>query len=156
MIHSELVTMGLPSGSPLKQNMNQIYKAAERARDLVKQILTFARNQEQERIPLKISPILREAIKLLRSSIPTTIDLQYNINSEQDTVLSDPTQLNQIIMNLCTNAAHAMEENGGILEVILTNENLDSETTDEFPDMEPGCYVKLTVSDNGHGIELNS
>jgi len=145
--------MGLPSGSPLKQNMNQIYKAAERARDLVKQILTFARKQEKELIPIKVSPILQEAIKLLRSSIPTTIDIQYDINSEQDTVLSDPTQLNQIVMNLCTNAAHAMEENGGTLEVNLTNENLDSESADEFSDLEPGRYVKFPVTDTGHGID---
>ena len=100
MIHSELVTMGLPSGSPLKQNMNQIYMSGERARDLVKQILTFARKQEKELIPIKVSPILQEAIKLLRSSIPTTIDIQYHSDSKQYTVLSDPTQLNQINMNL--------------------------------------------------------
>jgi len=153
MIHSEMVMMGLPPESPLQQNMKQLYEAAERARDLVKQILTFARKQEKERIPIKISLILKEAIKLLRSSIPTTIDIQYNINPEQDTVLSDPTQLNQIIMNLCTNAAHAMEEKGGTLEVILTNEDLDPESANEFPDLEPGRYLKLTVRDSGHGIE---
>lgn len=153
MIHSEMAMMELPSGSPLQQNMKQIYKAGERARDLVKQILTFARKQEKKRIPLKVSQILKEAIKLLRSSIPTTIDIQYHINSEQDTVLYDPTQMNQIIMNLCTNAAHAMEENGGTLEVILTNENLDSESADAFPDLEPGRYVKLSVRDTGYGIE---
>jgi len=75
MIHSEMAMMELPSGSPLKQNMKQIYKAGERARDLVKQILTFARRQEKEQIPIKISRIVKEAIKLLRSTIPTTIDI---------------------------------------------------------------------------------
>jgi PAS domain S-box-containing protein len=153
MIHSEMAMMDLSSGSPLQQNMKQIYKAGERARDLVMQILTFARRHEKELIPLKVSRILKEVIKLLRSSIPTTIDIQYNINSEQDTVLSDPTQLNQIIMNLCTNAVHAMEENGGTLEVILNNENLDSESADAFAELEPGRYVKLTVTDTGQGIE---
>jgi PAS domain S-box-containing protein len=153
MIHSEMALMDLPPRSPLKENMRQIYKAGERATDLVKQILTFARKHEDEQIPLKVSRILKEAIKLLRSSIPTTIDIQYHINSEQDTVLSDPTRLNQIIMNLCTNAAHAMEENGGTLEVILTNENIDSDSADGFPDLEPGRYVKLTVKDTGQGIE---
>ena len=153
MIHSEMAMMGIPPENPLQQNMKQIFKAGERARDLVKQILTFARKQENERIPIKISLILKEVIKLLRSSIPTTINIQYNINPEQDTVLSDPTQLNQIIMNLCTNAAHAMEEKGGTLEVILANYNLDSESADEFSDLEPGRYAKLSVRDTGYGIE---
>jgi PAS domain S-box-containing protein len=153
MIHSEMAMMELPSGSPLQQNMKQIFEAGERARDLVKQILTFARRHEKERIPLKISRILKEAINLLRSTIPTTIDIQYHINSEQDTVLADPTQMNQIIINLCTNAAHSMEEKGGILEVTLTNENLDSESTNRFPGLEPGRNLKLTVRDTGQGIE---
>jgi PAS domain S-box-containing protein len=153
MIHSEMAMMELPSGSPLQQNMKQIYKAGQRAGDLVKQILTFARKQGRELIPLSVSRILKETIKLLRSSIPTTIDIQYDIKSEQGTVLSDPTQLNQIIMNLCTNAAHAMEENGGTLEVILTNENIASGSADSFPDLKPGRYAKLTVRDTGQGIE---
>ena len=153
MIHTEMAMMALPSGSPLQQNMKGIYKAGQRATDLVKQILTFARRQEKELIPLSVSRILKEVIKLLRSSIPTTVDIQYDIISEQDTVLSDPTQMNQIIMNLCTNAAHAMEENGGTLEVILNNENLDTESADAFPDLEPGRYVKLTVKDTGQGID---
>ena len=153
MIHSEMAMMDLPSGSSLQQNMKQINKAGERARDLVNQILTFARKQEKERILIKISRILKEAIKLLRSTIPTTIGIQYDFDSEQDTVLADPTELNQIIINLCTNGAHAMEVKGGILEVILTNENLDSQSANEFHDLEPGRYVKLSVRDTGYGIE---
>ena len=153
MIHSEMVMMELPSGSPLQQNMKEIYRAGERARDMVRQILTFTRKQEGERVRIEMSRILKEAIKFLRSSIPTTIDFQYNIETEQDTVFADPTQLNQIIMNLCTNASHAMEENGGTLEVNLKNENLDPESSEEFHDLEPGRYVKLTVKDTGQGIE---
>jgi len=152
MIHSEMAMMELPSGSPLQQNMKEIFKAGERAGNLVKQILTFARKQQRERVPLSVSQILKEAIKLLRSTLPTTIDIRYDIRPEQDTVFADPTQMNQIIMNLCTNAAHAMEEKGGTLEVILTSEDLDSESADAFPDLEPGRYVKLTVKDTGHGI----
>jgi PAS domain S-box-containing protein len=153
MIHSEMVMMDLPSGSPLQQNMKQVYMAGERARDLVKQILTFARKQEKARIPLKISQILKEAVNLLRSTLPATIDIKYENSSERDTVFSDPTQLNQIIMNLGTNAAQAMEEKGGTLEVILTNENIDSGSADAFPDLAPGRYAKLIVKDTGTGIE---
>ena len=153
MVHSEMVMMELPSGSPLQQNMKEIYRAGERARDMVRQILTFTRKQEGERVRIEMSRILKEAIKFLRSSIPTTIDFQYNIETEQDTVFADPTQLNQIIMNLCTNASHAMEENGGTLEVNLKNENFDPESSEESHNLEPGRYVKLTVKDTGQGIE---
>lgn len=153
MIHSEMAMMGLPSDTPVQNSLKQIFKAGERARDLVKQILTFARKQEGERITIEISRILKEAIMLLRSTIPTTIDIRYDIDAEQDTVFADPTQLQQIIMNLCTNATHAMEEKGGILEVILENESLDPESAEQFSDLEPGRFVKLTVKDTGQGIE---
>ncbi|MCF8083902.1 MAG: PAS domain S-box protein, partial [Deltaproteobacteria bacterium] len=113
MIHSEMAMMELPDDSPLQMSLTQIYQAGERARDLVQQILTFARREEKERIPLRASLIVKEAIKFLRSTIPTTIDIQYDIQAEQDTVLADPSQIHQIVMNLCTNAAHAMREKGG-------------------------------------------
>lgn len=153
MIHTEMAMADLPPESPLQENMEQIYMASKRARDLVRQILTFARQQGKERIEIKISKILKEAIKLLRSTTPTTIDIQVEIKSEQDTILANPTQIYQIIMNLCTNAHHAMENNGGTLEVHLSNENLDFESIKEFPDLTPGRYLKLTVKDTGQGIE---
>lgn len=149
---SELATMKLPPDSPIRSDLNKICKSAERARDLVRQILTFARQRETERIPIKISSILKETVNLLRSSIPTTIDISCNIDLEQDMVLADPTQINQIIMNLSTNAVHAMEDTGGTLEIILTNENINSESAKIFTELEPGQYVKLTVKDTGHGI----
>jgi len=152
LAHSELAMMTLPSDSPVQQNVQQIHKAGERAKDMVHQILTFARQQENKRTPIKISPILKDIVKLLRSSIPSTISMQCNINIEQDIVLADLTQINQIIMNLCTNAVHAMEDQGGSLEIILTNEKLDSESVKKFTELEPCRYIKLTVRDTGHGI----
>jgi PAS domain S-box-containing protein len=152
LAYSELATMKLPPDSPIQHDINQIHKAAERARDLVRQILTFARQEEKERIPIKISQIVNETIKLLRSSIPTTIDIRHDISLEYDMVLADPTQINQIIMNLSTNAVHAMEDNGGTLELIIKNEDVDSESAKGFSGMEPGRYLKLTVKDTGHGI----
>jgi len=154
LAYSELTAMGLPSDSPLQHNIKQIFKSAERARDLVQQILTFARHQEKERVSIKISQILKETVILLRSSIPSTIDIRYDIKQhDQDTVLADPTQINQIIMNLSTNAAHAMEEKGGILELGLTAEDISSTHDNLLPDLEPGQYVKLSVRDTGHGID---
>ena len=152
LAHSELAMKRLSSDSPVQQNVQQIHKAGERAKDMVHQILTFARQQENKRTPIKISPILKDTVKLLRSSIPSTISMRCDINIEQDIVLADPTQINQIIMNLSTNAVHAMEEQGGSLEIILTNENLDSESVKNFPELEPSRYVKLTVKDTGYGI----
>jgi len=152
MAFSELAAMKLSTESPIRSDLNQIHKAAGRARGLVHQILTFARQKETERIPIKISTILKETVKLLRSSIPATIDVSYDIDAEEDMVLADPTKINQIIMNLSTNAAHAMEDTGGFLKIILTNENIDSESTKTFSELEHGRYVRLTVKDTGHGI----
>jgi two-component system cell cycle sensor histidine kinase/response regulator CckA len=153
LIHSELALMEVPQENPVYQNIRSIYKAGERARDLVKQILTFARIKEEDRIPLKTSVIVKEVIKFLRSTIPSTIDIRYEFNTEKEIIFADQTQLNQIVMNLCTNAAHAMEEKGGTLILILDNEDIDSEFCNEWPDLEPGPYVKLTVTDTGYGID---
>ncbi|MFH1350707.1 MAG: PAS domain S-box protein [Pseudomonadota bacterium] len=121
MVHSEMVMMDLPPDSPLQMNLKEIYKAGGRARDLVKQILTFSRQGKEERLPLRIKILIKEAMKLLRETLPTTIDIRYDDKAEQDTVLADPTQVHQILMNLCTNAAQAMEEKGGMMEVGMWN-----------------------------------
>jgi CheY-like chemotaxis protein len=120
---------------------------------VVKQILAFSRRSPQEMKPIRMSPIIKESLKLLRSSIPKTIEIHQNISSDSDTVRADPTQLNQILINLCTNAAHAMKDKGGVLEVSMENVELDEDTVTHFHDLLPGEYVKLTVSDTGHGIK---
>ena len=153
MIHSEMAMMDLPAESPLQKSVKQIYKAGERARDLVKQILTFARMGGDNKAPISITLILKEAIKLLRSTIPTTIDIQYGIETEQDTVLADPTQINQIVMNLCTNAAYAMREKGGVLELILAAEHINKDYVNRFGDLNPGHYLRLSIRDTGSGID---
>ncbi len=154
MIHSEMAKMELPPDSPVQHNLREIYKAGERARDMVKQILTFSRKREGKRAELKITPVIKEALKLLRSTIPTTIDIQQNMEVGSDIVLADPTQIHQIVLNLGTNAAHAMKEKGGTLAVSLVQEDLDSEAAAQHsPDLNPGSYLKLTVSDTGSGID---
>jgi len=152
MMHSEMALYDLTPDDPLQHTMKEIYKAGERARDLVKQILTFAQKREGNDIVIKASPILKETIKFLRSTIPTTIDIQYNDNAEQDTILADPTQFNQIVMNLCTNAAHAMKEKGGLLDVGLENEDISVDQTSGLFSLNAGRYLKIFVKDNGTGI----
>ena len=153
MIHSEMAMIELAHDHPLQHNLKQIFLAGERARDLVKQILTFSRQSKQERTPLKIGLIVKEIIKLLRASLPSTIEIHQHIEAESDTVLADRTQIHQIFLNLCTNAAHAMRDESGVLEVIVAGELMDSEAVGQFSALNPGFYLRLTVSDTGHGID---
>ena len=153
MVHSEMAMMELPPNNPVQHNLKEIFKAGERARDMVKQILTFSRREEGRRAKIKIIPVLKEVLKMLRSTIPTTIDIQQNLEAESGTVLADPTQIQQILLNLGTNAAHAMRDMGGTLKVSLVQEDFDLDAAEEYPDLNPGSYLKLIVSDTGSGID---
>jgi len=153
MIHSEIVMDDLSDDSSLQFNMKEIFKASERARDLVKQILAFGRESKGGQAAVKITLIIKEVLKLLRSSIPTTIDIQYNFKTESDVVFADPTQVHQIILNLCTNASHAMRKKGGVLEIELDQLDLRSEAIIQFDGLVPGVFLRLTVRDTGHGID---
>ncbi len=143
----------LPEDHPARENIEQILKAAYRASDLVKQILAFSRQTEQKFKPVKICVVIDEVFKLLRASLPATIEIRKNINTYKDTVLANPTQIHQVLMNLCTNAYHAMGEEGGVLEISLKNINVEFQNASKYPDLAAGSYVKITVSDTGHGIE---
>jgi two-component system, cell cycle sensor histidine kinase and response regulator CckA len=142
----------LPTGSDVHADIQKVLKAGHRAKDLVAQILTFSRQSEQELQPLRVQTVLREAMKLLRSSIPTTIEIKQDIKSECEAVLADPTQVHQIIMNLCTNAYHAMRETGGVLYVSLGQFELTTEDAIGRSGLQSGSYVKLEISDTGHGM----
>lgn len=131
--------------------IRQILNAGGRARDLVQQILTFSRQTETEAKPIQVKPIVKEALKLLRASLPSTIEIAPDIQSEA-IVEADPIQIHQVIMNLCTNAGHAMRDTGGTLTVRLVNETLDHEFTDRYNHMTPGEYLRIEVSDTGTGI----
>jgi CheY-like chemotaxis protein/anti-sigma regulatory factor (Ser/Thr protein kinase) len=137
----------------LRHYLNQVYKAGERATDLVKQILTFSRQSDQKPRPLRISPIIKEVLKLLRASLPTTITIRQDIQSEPDTILGDPIQIHQILMNLCTNAAHAMREAKGELKASLVSVEVEPhDPLISLYDLTPDRYLKLTVSDTGTGM----
>ncbi|MDA8140438.1 MAG: ATP-binding protein [Desulfobacteraceae bacterium] len=131
--------------------VGQIISAGQRARDLVQQILTFSRQTETEAKPIQIQPIVKEALKLLRAALPSTIAIELKIESET-TILADPVQIHQVIMNLCTNAGHAMRADGGQLNVLIAEEVLGEEFARNHHGVQPGPHLLLEVRDTGHGI----
>ena len=149
--NTELAIDDVPEWNPARLNLKEVRTASLRAKDVVRQLLSFARKTELEKKPINITPIVKESLKLLRSSIPTSIEIRQDIPEDIDTILADPTQINQVLINLCTNAAHAMP-NGGVLEVKLENAKLDDAATSNSPDLNPGHYLNLTVRDTGYGI----
>jgi PAS domain S-box-containing protein len=144
---TEMSIEDLPKTHPVQENLQDILDGAKRASDLVKQILKFSRQEKQVLKPIILKPVVGEAIKLLRSTIPANIDIQGNLYDEKDYVLCDATEIHEIVMNLCTNAYHSMEENGGTIIVRLNKQN-------PSPDLKlpSGEYICLSVSDNGVGI----
>jgi PAS domain S-box-containing protein len=149
--YSELALTQLEKGSPLRRHLQNILIASERAKNLVYQILAFSRQGEQELRPIQVKTTVREALKLLRASLPSTIDINNKIQSNS-VVMGDPTQIHQVLMNLCTNAGYAMQKSGGELSIELSEVTLDAEFAAIHQDVAPGLYVKLTVSDTGEGI----
>ena len=156
MGYAEMAQYDIPEKNRARQSIEQVLKASNRAEDLVKQILTFSRQSEQERKPMQLHYIVKEALKLIRASLPTTIDIRQNISTNGTTILADPTQIHQILMNLATNAHHAMREKGGVLEVALAPVELDSNEVAAYPDLKPGSYLKLSMSDTGPGMDLST
>ncbi|MFP4420967.1 MAG: ATP-binding protein [Desulfococcaceae bacterium] len=135
---------------PHRQFLSQILKGASRAQDLVMQILTFSRQTEGERRPLRVQAILKEVLKLIRSTLPTTIEVRRQIAPDCGSILADPTQIHSVVMNLITNAYHAMAENGGVLTVALENRRITA--AESRPGLREGRYVLLTIADTGSGM----
>jgi PAS domain S-box-containing protein len=138
-----------------KHYLQETMKGAERATDMVRQILTFSRQDPQEKKPLEIKLLLKEAVKFLRASIPATIEIRQHITDESCSAMADPTQMHQVIMNLCTNATHAMKQAGGELTIDLSTIELSKAEIPRYPYLKPGSYLKLTVSDTGYGIDTS-
>ncbi|NOR44139.1 MAG: response regulator [Candidatus Delongbacteria bacterium] len=151
--YTELAKMELPEENPTSGKLTEVLKAGNRAKELVKQILTLSRKTEQELIPVRVDIVIKEALRLLRASIPSTIDINQEINTTSGTVMADPTQIHQIMMNLCTNSYQAMYEKGGSLCV-----SLEYKVISEFDvekngyNIKPGDYLRLVISDTGKGI----
>jgi len=149
---TELSLRDVNENTRLERNLNYVLQAGDRAKDLIKQILAFSRLNQQEKKPLQISLIIKEALKLLRASLPTTIEIRQNIMAKSSIVMADPTQIHQVLMNLCTNAAHSMRDKGGILEVGLYDVNISHKDATRYHGIKPGPHIKLSVSDTGYGM----
>ena len=151
--YTELTMDEVSEDSVAHKNLEEILKAANRAKDLVKQILTFSRQSDQERKPVKVQNIIKEALKLLRASIPASIEIIHKIQDDCGPVMGDATQIHQVIMNLCTNAYQAMQDKGGKLEIILNEVDIGYEETIDRIGMQPGKHLQLLVKDEGCGMD---
>ena len=151
--YTEMMLQNKIEEGAVRKNLLAILEATSRARDLVKQILTFSRQSKPEKGPVILQPVIQEALKLLRSSLPSTIEIRQNIEDGFGQVNANPTQIHQMMMNLGINAYHAMRENGGVLEVTLKQKKIGIDNRSMYPTMAIGSYIQLVVSDTGHGID---
>lgn len=150
--NTELAMFDLPEWNPAQESLKEIREASLRARDLVNQILLFARQKEHKISTIRLGPIVKECLKMLRASIPTMVEIRSRIDENIPAVAADPSQIQQIIMNLSTNAGQAMESEGGILDIIMDSVTLDEPLATVAGTLPQGSYVRLQVRDNGSGI----
>jgi signal transduction histidine kinase len=158
MGYTELSLRKLPEHNEARRSIEHVFTASKRAKELVKQILSFSRQSEEKKHPLQISLVVNEVLSLLRSSLPPSIEIRNGLKASGSLVKADPSQIHQVMMNLCTNAAHAMKKKGGILEVSLEDVDIGSGVNPGPPgsrvhdNLKPGAYVCLSVSDTGRGM----
>ncbi|MCF8105609.1 MAG: response regulator [Desulfohalobiaceae bacterium] len=150
--YAELALDDAPEGSMLRDNLFEVLAAGNRAKELVRQILTVSRLENHSRQAVQINPLLKEVLKMLRSTMPASIEIRENITSEPLIVQADPTQIHQVLVNLATNAMQSMSDREGVLEVRLDSVSFDENIQDTVPDLSPGEYVRLAVNDTGSGI----
>jgi PAS domain S-box-containing protein len=149
--YTEIAVADIDKASAVHEYLRRVLAAGERAHSLVKQILAFSRQGEMEPKPVQVKLIVKEVLKLLRASLPATIEIEQKIQSD-GAVMADPVQIHQVMMNLGTNAGYAMGQSGGTLSVCLEQVDLGEDFTRLHADLQPGAYLKLTVSDTGQGI----
>ena len=150
IIEAESLLEEMPPGTPWHQTVNQILSAATRQRDLVKQILSFSRRGDRRFTPIQLGPLISETVAFIRSSLPSTIEITQRIDAAHDRILGDPTQIQQVVVNLCQNAVDALESQKGVVEISLENTRL--ERTESHPEIKEGEYLKLSVRDYGRGM----
>jgi PAS domain S-box-containing protein len=150
--YAEMAREDSEPGSRAADELDKVLEAGNRAAGLVRQILAFSRQTPSEAIALNPAFILKEAVKLLRSSFPSTITIRQHLAPAVHTIIADPTQIHQVVMNLCTNAFHAMEQTGGTLDIIVENRELGAQDIQPYPKVNPGKFVVLTVRDTGPGV----
>ncbi len=150
--YTEMAEVDLPEGSVSKRNLRRVLDASNRAKDLVNRILAFSRQTEHEAKPMRVDLVVKEVLKMLRSSLPTSIELGSSIAPDLPATIGDPTQVYQVLMNLCTNAAQAIEDEHGTIEVTVDEVQIDHDHTAGIGDLPPGPYVRLHIADTGAGM----
>lgn len=151
--YTELARIKLNPDDVTQNYLTQVFTAGNRAKRLVQQILTFSRQGQSRKLPIDLSKVVREALGFIRATLPATITIEQDIKSNLGFVFADETMIHQVVMNLCTNAFHAMEKNGGTLKILMSNLAIDKKDRRNFPDLNPGEYVKLVVGDTGYGMD---
>ncbi len=156
LMNTDLALLDTPKESPLSNYLKLVQEAANRGKDLVKQIVSFSRQEEDTRAPVEIGPILKDALRLLRSSVPSNIDIRERIHTDSGIIMANPTQIHQILMNLCSNASDAMKEKGGVLDISISEVEVDAHMAERYPELSPGPHVRLSVADTGCGVEQSA
>jgi PAS domain S-box-containing protein len=152
--YTELGLASVPKDSRTHRNLQEVLTAGHRAKHLVLQILAFSRQSSQAKKPISIHIVMQEALKLLRATIPSTIEIHHSFLTEAY-VLADPTQLHQVMINLCTNAEYAMRETGGLLDISLKDLEVTEEDVQSVPGLQVGPHIRLTIQDNGIGMSCD-
>jgi signal transduction histidine kinase/ActR/RegA family two-component response regulator len=150
--YTELATHNIPTSGPAWHQLQEVLRAGQRAKALVQQILTFSRRTEQVHTPVKLPPLVQESLTLLRASFPSTIEIRQHLDPGVGAVLADPSQLHQVLINLCANAEYAMRQTGGVLEVRLEAVEVDTMLAAQHPTLHLGPHARLTVRDTGQGM----
>ncbi len=150
---AELANDDIPEWNPARHQIQEILKAGNRAKNLVKQILSFSRKSQLDRLPVVVQDVVKETVQLLRATVPTTIDIHLDIDPNSGNILADKTQISQVILNLCTNSAQSMEKDGGDLLISLQPVVIGQDDTSKYHDLDSGSHIKLTIKDTGTGID---
>ena len=153
LLNTELAMKYIPEDHENYQRLNEVIKSSHRAKLLVEQILTFSRQTNYEKKSIQLIPLIKETTKFFRASCPSSIDIRNKITTENDRIIGDPSQIHQLLMNLCNNARYAIKNNSGLIEINLAEKFIKDHDSSTYPELTPGYYLILTVKDNGSGID---
>ncbi|MBI5582636.1 MAG: hypothetical protein HY892_02320 [Deltaproteobacteria bacterium] len=151
--YTELALLDIPQDTPAYRDLSRVIQAGQRAKELVGQILVFTRKEEPKLKPIFLSSLVKEALKLMRALIPNTIAIDLDLDPEEGMVVAEPIQIHQVILNLCTNGAQAMQHRGGTITIRLSRVYLAESIPAVYARLAPGSYARLSISDNGPGME---
>ena len=150
--YSELALTQAKEEPKLTSYLDEVLTAGHRAKELVKQILAFSRRSDHEREAVDLNSLVQEALRMVRATLPTTIEIRFTVSTESAVVFADPTQMHQVIMNLCANAEQAMREQGGVLNLVVSLQEITESPSQDFPGLKPGAYLQLIIQDTGKGM----